>query len=135
MDQDKEAATPLREQLFRPLPRYSIRSMRSTTQLNGKLASKIFVTNWRFQVRTIASLSPIVNDPNSDLTTRSGLRKVYSDFEQLNSRLHAAYNAQGSTWMIKGAVVGIYAKMSVDSVLSSKVFKEGTSRAVILNTH
>lgn len=70
-------------------------------------------------------------DPSStylflpDLTTRSGLKKVHMNFDVLHDRLEKLYRDHASNEKITAAVIGIYAKMCVDSILRDKLFKAG----------
>jgi hypothetical protein len=62
-----------------------------------------------------------------DLSTRSGLKKVHANFSSIYSKLEKAYELSGENNKIKGGIVGIVAKMCVDSLLRNKLFGKGTS--------
>ena len=62
-----------------------------------------------------------------DLGTRHGLKQVHSNFDKIHKKLDAAFvNAQsGNSEKLMGGIVGIWAKMCTDSILSEKLLKEG----------
>ena len=61
-----------------------------------------------------------------DLSTRSGLKKVHANFSSIYSKLEKAYEQSArDNYKIKGGVVGIVAKMCVDSLLRNKLFGKG----------
>ncbi|KAJ7698629.1 hypothetical protein B0H17DRAFT_1006605 [Mycena rosella] len=60
-----------------------------------------------------------------DITTRSGLKKVHANFDSIYRRLDKAYTQNASNVRIKGGIVGIYARMCVDSLLRNKLFQRG----------
>ena len=60
-----------------------------------------------------------------DLTTRRGLKKVHSDFTRIYDRMNAMYNNNSDKEKITGGIVGIWAKMSTDSILRNKLFEKG----------
>lgn len=60
-----------------------------------------------------------------DLETRSGLKKVHADFQDIYQRLSGLYEANIQSDNITGGVIGIFAKMSVDSILRNKLFEKG----------
>lgn len=61
----------------------------------------------------------------TDLTTRSGLRKVHANFNSIYSKLHRTYEHSESYYKVKGGIVGIAARMCVDSLLRNKLFDKG----------
>lgn len=61
----------------------------------------------------------------TDLSTRSGLKKVHSNFAPIYSKLEKTYDQSGENYKIKGAIVGIVAKMCIDSLLRNKLFGKG----------
>ncbi|KAJ7255299.1 hypothetical protein C8J57DRAFT_1346013 [Mycena rebaudengoi] len=68
-------------------------------------------------------LCDVLNLP--DLTSRSGFKKVHADFENIYRRLDRAYTKNLSNERIRGGIVGIYARMCVDSLLRNKLFQRG----------
>lgn len=66
-----------------------------------------------------------------DLTTRSGLKKTHVNFEVIQQRLEKAYNANRKNPKITGGIVGIYAKMCLDSILRDKLFKSGQTACLL----
>ncbi|KAJ7484420.1 hypothetical protein FB451DRAFT_1232475 [Mycena latifolia] len=60
-----------------------------------------------------------------DIATRSGLKKVHANFESIYRRLDKAYTRNASNVRVKGGIVGIYARMCVDSLLRNKLFERG----------
>ncbi|KAJ7512500.1 hypothetical protein B0H11DRAFT_1951488 [Mycena galericulata] len=63
-----------------------------------------------------------------DIATRSGLKKVHANFESIYRRLDNAYTQNASNVRIKGGIVGIYARLCVDSILRNKLFQRGFLR-------
>jgi len=79
-------------------------------------------------VRLNAKIWPclsLTNDPYIDLTTRSGLKKVHTNFERIYNRIDNAYQRDLANYKIRGGIVGIFAKMCVDSILRNKLFEKG----------
>ncbi|KAJ7098295.1 hypothetical protein C8R44DRAFT_811280 [Mycena epipterygia] len=60
-----------------------------------------------------------------DIATRSGLKKVHANFESIHRRLDKAYTRHASNVRIQGGIVGIYARLCVDSILRNKIFQRG----------
>lgn len=60
-----------------------------------------------------------------DLTTRRGLKKVHADFTRIYDRMNAMYNNNLGQEKITGGIVGIWAKMSTDSILRNRLFEKG----------
>jgi hypothetical protein len=60
-----------------------------------------------------------------DIATRSGLKKVHANFEAIYRRLDKAYQKYSDNEKIAGGIIGIYAKMCVDSILRDKLFAKG----------
>ena len=67
-----------------------------------------------------------------DLSTRSGLKKVHADFNTIYSRIDSFYQRNLSNSKIRGAIVGIYAKMCIDAILRNKLFEKGDQLANVL---
>ena len=66
-----------------------------------------------------------------DLDTRSGLKKVHADFPNIYRRLSGLYEANLQSDNVTGGVVGIFAKMSADSILRDKLFEKGTTAFIL----
>ncbi|KAH7882394.1 hypothetical protein F5I97DRAFT_1816994 [Phlebopus sp. FC_14] len=60
-----------------------------------------------------------------DLTKRSGLKKVYNNFDAIYKRIDDLYVANSGNEKITGGIVGIYTKMCADSILRNKLFQKG----------
>ena len=60
-----------------------------------------------------------------DLTTRRGLKKVHADFARIYDRMNTMYNKNLDKEKVTGGIVGIWAKMSTDSILRNKLFEKG----------
>lgn len=60
------------------------------------------------------------------MTTRKGLKKVHINFDTIYRKLDSAYQRYPDNERIRGGVVGIYSKMSVDSLLRNKLIERGT---------
>lgn len=59
------------------------------------------------------------------MNTRNGLKKIHTDFHNIYRKLDKAYTENSTNEKITGGIVGIWAKMSVDSLLRNKLIKEG----------
>lgn len=66
-----------------------------------------------------------------DLDTRSGLKKVHADFPDIYRRLSGLYEANLRSDNITGGVIGIFAKMSADSILGDKLFEKGDTAFIL----
>lgn len=62
----------------------------------------------------------------SDMSTRSGLRKIHQTFPDIYKRLSTCYNENTKHKAVQAAVVSIYARMCVDSLLRNKLASECT---------
>ncbi|TFK22369.1 hypothetical protein FA15DRAFT_681689 [Coprinopsis marcescibilis] len=60
-----------------------------------------------------------------DLATRRGLKKVHTNFNAIYTKLDAAYQTYSDNEKITGGIVGIYSKMSRDSLLRNKLYERG----------
>ncbi|KAJ7054434.1 hypothetical protein C8F01DRAFT_1163333 [Mycena amicta] len=60
-----------------------------------------------------------------DISRSSGLKKVHAKFDAIYRRLDKAYKRNAADERIKGGIVGIYARMCVDSLLRNKLFQKG----------
>jgi hypothetical protein len=60
-----------------------------------------------------------------DLTTRNGLKKVHANFDTIYARIDKFYEKKLSNVRIRGAILGIFSKMCVDSILRNKLFEKG----------
>lgn len=60
-----------------------------------------------------------------DITTRSGFKKVHTNFNVIYNRIDNAYQKNLGNYKIRGGIVGIFAKMCVDSILRNKLFEKG----------
>lgn len=67
----------------------------------------------------------VVIDRQLDLTTRSGLKKVHSNFNKVYADMDKLYESNMDNLKIRGAIVLIYAKMCVDTILRDKLFEKG----------
>ena len=63
----------------------------------------------------------------TELSTRHGLKKVHSRFEELYKKLNQMYASaqRKNNYKIMGAVIGIMAKMCADALLRDKLFEKG----------
>ena len=63
----------------------------------------------------------------ADLTTRSGLKKVHTNFSDIYNKLNSAYIAaqQRGNEKFMGGIVGVWAKMCADAILRDRLFNEG----------
>ncbi|KAJ4496420.1 hypothetical protein C8R41DRAFT_826368 [Lentinula lateritia] len=73
--------------------------------------------------RTVDILCDYFNIP--DLNSRSGLRRVHSNFDAIWRRLDGAYTKYERNERILIGIVGIYAKMCADAILRDKLFQRG----------
>lgn len=60
-----------------------------------------------------------------DLTTRTGLKRVHRDFDNIYRRLDSLYEKNAKNEKIVGGVIGVCAKLCADSILRDKLFKAG----------
>ena len=60
-----------------------------------------------------------------DLTRRSGLKKIHTQFGEVHRKLNNAYASHPGNEKIMGGVVAIWAKMCVDGVLRNMLIREG----------
>ncbi|EGO29215.1 hypothetical protein SERLADRAFT_359379 [Serpula lacrymans var. lacrymans S7.9] len=60
-----------------------------------------------------------------DLTTRSGLKKLFTNFDVFYRRLDNAYEANIENDKMTGGIIGIFTKMCADSILRTKLFEKG----------
>ncbi|CAA7268445.1 unnamed protein product [Cyclocybe aegerita] len=70
-----------------------------------------------------------------DLTTRSGLKKVHASFNAIYTRLDKGYEQNIGNDRIRGGIVGIFARMCVDSLLRNKLFDKGILNKIIPLLH
>lgn len=61
----------------------------------------------------------------ADLDTRGGLKRVHSNFEEIQRNLNAAYTKYSGNDKVVGGIVGIWSKMSGDALLRNKIFYAG----------
>ncbi|PPQ78318.1 hypothetical protein CVT25_011689 [Psilocybe cyanescens] len=66
-----------------------------------------------------------------DLTSRSGLKKVHANFNPIFARIESVCHKNPQNYKIRGAIVGIFAKMCVDSLLRDKLFEKGVLNMII----
>ncbi|OCH85948.1 hypothetical protein OBBRIDRAFT_807128 [Obba rivulosa] len=76
--------------------------------------------NWKVVVNMLCDYFDL-----PDLTTRNGLKKVHSRFDEIYSRLDKAYITSKDNPKMMGGIVGIWAKLSVDAILRDKLFRKG----------
>ncbi|KII91325.1 hypothetical protein PLICRDRAFT_38074 [Plicaturopsis crispa FD-325 SS-3] len=79
--------------------------------------------------RIVNILCDAFDIPN--LTKRSGLKKVHSNFDRIYQRLDQEYKRHANNYWIQGGIVGIYAKMCVDSILRTRLFDKGVLSQLI----
>lgn len=68
--------------------------------------------------------SPRHADCTADLTKRSGLKKIYNNFDEIYKRIDDLFSTHTGNQIIRGGVVAIYAKMSADSILRNLLFQK-----------
>lgn len=61
------------------------------------------------------------------MDTRSGLKKVHTNFEEIQRNLDAAYTRYSGNEKVAGGIVGIWSKMSKDAILRDKIMRSGNS--------
>lgn len=59
------------------------------------------------------------------MNSRTGLKKIHTNFQEIYRKLNKAYTENPTNEKITGGIVGIWAKMCVDSILRDKLFREG----------
>ncbi|KAH7910685.1 hypothetical protein BJ138DRAFT_1180100 [Hygrophoropsis aurantiaca] len=60
-----------------------------------------------------------------DLSKRSGLKKVFANFETIYQRIDKVYVAHQDNWKLVGGIICIYTKMCADSILRNRLFQKG----------
>ena len=89
------------------------------------------ISSFRVSISTTSGSCFFLTIWHTDLTTRSGLRKVHANFNSIYSKLHRTYEHSESYYKVKGGIVGIAARMCVDSLLRNKLFDKGTAPCVV----
>ena len=59
--------------------------------------------------------------------TRSGLKKIHANFAAIQKQLDASYDKYRDNERVSGGIVGIWGRMSVDSILRTKLVDAGES--------
>ena len=61
------------------------------------------------------------------MNKRSGLKKIHVQFFEIFTKIDSAFGSakEASNYKVIGGIVGIWAKMSIDSILKNKLMKEG----------
>ncbi|KDR72531.1 hypothetical protein GALMADRAFT_751816 [Galerina marginata CBS 339.88] len=85
---------------------------------------------WKNLIDTICQFLKLPN-----LDTRSGLKRIYANFEDIHSRMEELYRASENHIKIQGAIVGIFARMSADSILRNKLFEKDILNKIIHLLH
>jgi hypothetical protein len=63
--------------------------------------------------------------PLSDLTKRSGLKKVYNNFDVIYKRTNDLFIVNAGNVKIAGGIIAIYTKMCADAILRNLLFQKG----------
>ncbi|PIL28984.1 hypothetical protein GSI_09031 [Ganoderma sinense ZZ0214-1] len=68
-----------------------------------------------------------------NITTRSGLRQVHTNFDEISRRLDEVYAASFSHGVVRGAILVciIWTKMAADAVLRQRLIRAGLTQKVI----
>ncbi|KAF8545622.1 hypothetical protein OG21DRAFT_1528366 [Imleria badia] len=96
-------------------------------------AAKVLCDHFELPGMSTASFQAILSaDCPLDLTTRSGLKKVYHNFTHIYEQINDTYVAYEANELIRGGVVAIYVKMCADSILRNMLFhQEGLLEKII----
>ncbi|KAF8899811.1 hypothetical protein CPB84DRAFT_1780041 [Gymnopilus junonius] len=70
-----------------------------------------------------------------DLTTRGGLKKVHANFNTICTKIEKTYQKYSDNFKVRGAIVGIFAKMCVDSLLRNRLFEKGILEMILPLLH
>ncbi|KDR72533.1 hypothetical protein GALMADRAFT_101649 [Galerina marginata CBS 339.88] len=70
-----------------------------------------------------------------DLGTRGGMKKIHANFDEIYARMEKLYQESGNNIKVQGAIVGLFAKMSIDSILRNKLFEKDTLNKIIPLLH
>jgi hypothetical protein len=70
-----------------------------------------------------------------DLTKRSGLKKIYHNFDEIYTRIDDLFFDHTGNQIIRGGVVAIYAKMSADTILRNLLFQKSTFVTFLHSVH
>lgn len=89
--------------------------------------AKVLCEHFQLPGRSTARPSNAVEraDRQLDLTTRSGLKKVYHNFSIIYKRMNDTYVANEANELVRGGIVAIYVKMCADSILRNMLFHQG----------
>uniref|UniRef100_A0A8H7XS32 ARM repeat-containing protein n=1 Tax=Psilocybe cubensis TaxID=181762 RepID=A0A8H7XS32_PSICU len=60
-----------------------------------------------------------------DLTSRTGLKQVHTKFNTVFAKIEDVYQRNPQNYKLRGGIIGIFAKMCVDSLLRDKLFEKG----------
>lgn len=60
-----------------------------------------------------------------DFETRSGMKTIHANFPEIQEKLEGAYNKYNGNEKVMSGIVGIWARMSVDSILRDRLFRRG----------
>lgn len=60
-----------------------------------------------------------------DLDSRKGLKAVHNNFDEIQRNLSNAYSKYSNNYKVAGTIVGIWSKMSKDTILRNKVWDTG----------
>ncbi|KAH7922905.1 hypothetical protein BV22DRAFT_1106350 [Leucogyrophana mollusca] len=66
-----------------------------------------------------------------DLSKRSGLKKVFSNFESIYRRIDDVYVDNQGNWKLMGGIICIYTKMCADSILRNRLIQKGLLTKII----
>ena len=53
------------------------------------------------------------------------MKKVHADFSSIYANMNQLYHHDAADYRVKGGIVGIAARMCIDSILRNKLFEKG----------
>ncbi|KDR72536.1 hypothetical protein GALMADRAFT_73678 [Galerina marginata CBS 339.88] len=99
----------------------SSRATASTTDVDEVYVTEIdHAEAWGIVVNILCNIFEL-----PDLTSRSGLKKVHTNFSVIYEKIAKVYQRHPENVKIRGGIVGIFAKMCVDSLLRDKLMDKG----------
>ncbi|TFK41659.1 hypothetical protein BDQ12DRAFT_703695 [Crucibulum laeve] len=107
---------------IKPKPKHTTTSSSSTTDSTPEayIGDIDNAAGWKMIVNILCEIFEL-----PDLTKRSGLKKVHANFDYIYRKIDKAYQRNLNNDRIRGGIIGIYAKMSADSLLRNKLFERG----------
>ncbi|KAF9561421.1 hypothetical protein CPC08DRAFT_762103 [Agrocybe pediades] len=110
------------------MPSNNRRGRSKKEQPSGDLCLKDIddVENWKELIDMICAYLKL-----PDLTTRAGVKKFHANFVAIYAQITGLLTKYDGNIKVKGAVAGIFAKLSADALLRDKLFEKGALATII----